>query len=346
MTQVGEPEQLQQEIATLRQQVAELSNQLKALEERLVKDSYYNHLPPSPDRFGQAPEGLRQKSRKKKLVVWLASLLLLVAIVSGAVLTTHEPGALRNIIKSTIPISSTSLTSISLSSKDMLPPGSVLPSESECAARVRRSSWEPRPDNTTANQSVPTAQQIAQLGPWGPAMGDDAKADALRKQITGNFTGTTDEILQWAACKWGIDENIVRAEAIAESYWHQSERGDYTNNRADCPPGTWDGSGCYQSYGLLQLKYSVFPSTWPMSRDDSAFNVEYVYAVIRACYEGWTTYLADFPPVAGYPHYHAGDIWGCLGRWYSGRWYTQGAIDYINMVKSDLARKDWLQPGF
>ncbi len=346
MTQVGEPEQLQQEIATLRQQVAELSNQLKALEERLVKDSHYNHLPPSPDRFGQAPEGLRQKSRKK-LVVWLVSLLLLVAIVSGAVLITHEPGALSNIIKSTIPIPSTSLTSISLSSKDILPPGSVLPSESECTARVHRSSWEPRLDNTTANQSVPTAQQIAQLGPWGPAMGDDAKADALRKQITGNFTGTTDEILQWAACKWGIDVNIVRAEAIAESYWHQSQRGDYTNNRADCPPGTWDGSGCYQSYGLLQLKYSVFPSTWPMSRDDSAFNVEYVYAVIRACYEGWTTYLADFPPpVAGYPPYHAGDIWGCVGRWYSGRWYTQGAINYINMVKSDLTRKDWLQPGF
>lgn len=346
MTQVGEPEQLQQEIAALRQQVAELSNQLKALEERLVKDSHYNHLPPSPDRFGQAPEGLRQKSRKKKLVVWLVSLLLLVAIVSGAVLTTHEPGALWNIIKSTLPISSTSLTSISLSSKAMLLPGSTLPSDSECAARVRRSSWEPRPDNTTANQSVPTAQQIAQLGPWGPAMGDDAKADALRKRITGNFTGTTDEILQWAACKWGIDENIVRAEAIAESYWHQSQRGDYTNNRADCPPGTWDGSGCYQSYGLLQLKYSVFPSTWPMSRDDSAFNVEYVYAVIRACYEGWTTYLADYPPVAGYPPYHAGDIWGCVGRWYSGRWYSQGAIDYINMVKSDLARKDWLKPGF
>src|SRR5690242_20223600 len=53
------------------------------------------------------------------------------------------------------------------------------------------SSWEPRPDNTTANHRVPTAQQIADPDPWGPSIGLDPKADTLRKQITGNFTGTT-----------------------------------------------------------------------------------------------------------------------------------------------------------
>lgn len=227
-----------------------------------------------------------------------------------------------------------------------LPPGALLPGEQACAARVHRSFWEPRSDNAAANQRVPAQQQIAQLTSWGPAIGVDPKADTLRRQITGNFTGTTDEILQWVACKWGIDENIVRAEAVVESYWQQSYRGDYTNSRADCPPGIWDGSGCYQSYGILQLKYVVFPSAWPMSRDDTAFSAEYVYAVIRTCYEGWTTYLSDLTPVAGYPRYHAGDIWGCLGRWYSGGWYNQGAIDYINKVKSQLADKVWLRPGF
>src|SRR5690242_17064740 len=48
-----------------------------------------------------------------------------------------------------------------------LPPGTTLPSEAECASRVRRSSWEPRPDNSTANQSVPTKEQISKLAPWG-----------------------------------------------------------------------------------------------------------------------------------------------------------------------------------
>ena len=29
--------------------------------------------------------------------------------------------------------------------------------------------------------------------------------------VTGIFTGTTDDIIQWASCKWGIDEDIIRA---------------------------------------------------------------------------------------------------------------------------------------
>jgi hypothetical protein len=184
------------------------------------------------------------------------------------------------------------------------------------------------------------------MTPWGPATGLDSRADTLRKQITGNFTGTTDEILQWVACKWDIDENIVRAEAAVESGWHQSQRGDYTNDQSRCPPGTWDGSGCYQSYGILQIKYFFFKNAWPMSRDDTAFSAEYMYGIIRACYEGWTTYLSQRTPIKGYPRYHAGDVWGCVGRWFSGGWYDQEAVDYIKEVKTALANKDWLRAGF
>ncbi len=217
-----------------------------------------------------------------------------------------------------------------------------MPSEAVCASRVHRSSWEPRPDNTTANHRVPTAQQVASLDPWGPNIGLDPKADTLRKQITGNFTGTTDEIFQWVACKWGISTDIVRAEAMEESYWNQSLIGDWATDPSLCPPGTWNGTGCYQSYGILQIKYIYFKSTWPMGHDDTAFNAEYVYGTIRACYEGWTTYLYQRVPIAGYPHYHAGDLWGCLGRWYSGGWYDQGALQYIAAVKAHLANKEWL----
>src|SRR5207247_1722894 len=162
----------------------------------------------------------------------------------------------------------------------------------------------------------------------------------------GNFTGKTDEILQWVACKWGIDEDIVRAEAVTESYWYQSQVGDWTTDRSACPPGTWDGTGCYQSYGILQIKYIYNTTEWPMSRDDTAFNAEYTYGLIRTCYEGWTTYLYDQTPASSYPGYHAGDLWGCIGTWYSGNWYDQAAIDYINHVKTELANKVWLQPDF
>lgn len=226
------------------------------------------------------------------------------------------------------------------------PPGAVLPSEAQCAASVRHSSFEPRPQNAQANQTVPTAQQIAGLASWGASMGQNPLADSLRKQISGNFSGTTDEILQWAACKWGIDPNIARAEAVIESSWTQSQRGDYTSDQTACPPGTWDGQGCYQSYGILQVKYIYFQSAWPMVRTDTAFNAEFMYGIIRACYEGWTTYLSQRTPLPGYPPYHAGDIWGCLGRWFSGGWYDQGAVDYIQKVKTAMAHKAWLQADF
>lgn len=282
--------------------------------------------------------------RLRKLAIILVSLLLLIAVIVFSVSIIHKPRALWHIIASVnLHLPPTPAASERFNT---LPPGAKLPGESECAARVRRFAWEPRPDNSTANHRVPTAQQISEMEPWGPAIGVDPRADSLRRQITGDFTGTTDEILQWVACKWGIDEDIVRAEAVAESNWHQSQLGDWTTNPRFCPPGTWNETGCYQSYGILQVKYFYFRGTWPMIRDDTGFDAEYMYGVIRTCFEGWTTYLNDRTPVAGYARYHAGDIWGCLGRWYSGWWYTQGAINYINSVKALLANKNWLQPEF
>src|SRR5215468_6456702 len=92
-----------------------------------------------------------------------------------------------------------------------LPPGSALPSDAECAARVRRSSWEPRPENEVANHT-----NVYEQG--GRLKGSDLRRSGYEQRVTGNFTGTTDEIIQWGACKWGIDENIIRAQAVRESY--------------------------------------------------------------------------------------------------------------------------------
>lgn len=280
----------------------------------------------------------------QRVILLSITLLLLLIIVLGTVIATHRPHTLWTMVASLYmkpPAASTIAGGFTT-----LPPGAQLPDEQECSNRVHRSAWEPRPDNQKANQSLPTQEQLALLTPWDQKIGLDPKANNLLQQINGNFTGTTNEILQWAACKWGIDENIVRAETVVESSWHQSYQGDYTNDINYCPPGTWDGKGCYQSYGLLQLKYYYFQSAWPMSRDDSAFNVEYVLGVIRTCFEGWTTYLNDRTPLPGYARYHAGDLWGCLGRWYSGGWYDQGAVYYIQQVKTALANKSWLEAGF
>jgi hypothetical protein len=224
-----------------------------------------------------------------------------------------------------------------------LPPGSALPSDSDCAARVRQSSWEPRPENSTANQTRPTTAQQAQIqaASWANAGMDGATSDAYLHRVTGNFTGTTDELLQWVACKWGIDEDIVRAQVDYESDWYQSQRGDYASGSAKCPPGTFDGTGCYHSYGLLQVKYDWAPYTWPMSVQSTPFNVDYAYAWWRNCYEGHAAYLYQQTST-----YHAGDLWGCIGFWYTGRWYDPAATDYISQVRNLYATKPWLQPGF
>lgn len=97
---------------------------------------------------------------------------------------------------------------------------------------------------------------------------------------------------------------------------------------------------------MLQIKYVYFKTEWPMSRQDTASNAEFVIGWIRNCYEGWADYLYNVTPAPGYSSYHAGDIWGCMGFWFSGSWYIQGAIDYIQKVQQYYNQKPWLQPGF
>ena len=226
-----------------------------------------------------------------------------------------------------------------------LPPGSSLPSDADCAARVRRSSWEPRPDNTAANNFNVYAQGGRLTGSYLDQYGYESRVtgnftgtqarplvrnifQSYESRVTGNFTGTTDEIIQWASCKWGFDENTVRAQAVAESYWHQSQLGDCGNNTQ---PET---HGC-ASVGILQVKGAdippTHPGTWPYAYQSTAFNIDYTLAVRRACFEGKETWLGDTNP-----SYAAGDEWGCIGRWYSGRWYDPGAVNYIASVKNYL----------
>lgn len=234
-----------------------------------------------------------------------------------------------------------------LTGGQVLPPGSKLPSDAACAAAVPSSTWEPRPANATANAKMPTADQLANVGPWDTSRGMDAKSDALRQRVTGHYTGTTDQILQWAACKWGVDPDIVRAQAVVESYWRMSAAGDMTSDSATCPPqALYKGSQCYQTYGILQIKYPYYTSAFPMAREDTAFNADYVYGWMRNCYEGWADYLYDRTPATGFAKYHAGDIWGCIGFWYSGSWYDSSALPYIAHVKAVYANKIWLTASF
>jgi hypothetical protein len=104
------------------------------------------------------------------------------------------------------------------------------------APRRSNPTWEPTPDNGQANHTILSPPYNWSVENYWTLW------RAKRDQVTGNFAGTTTEIIQWAACKWGIDEDTIRAAAVMESYWHMSDLGDVCG-----PPGE-------ASYGLLQIK--------------------------------------------------------------------------------------------
>jgi len=210
-----------------------------------------------------------------------------------------------------------------------LPPGSVLPSSSTCAGLVR-----------------PTAENIPENVLWNTRFGttvtgttylsDEINGLPLEARIDGNFTGTTDEIIQWAACKWGFDENHVRAQAQIESSWFAGKLGD-------CGFVTVPETlGC-ASVGLLQIRGAelnpVHPGTMPWAWDSTAFNLDYALAVHRACFEGLEIWLDGVSP--NNVPYATGDLLGCSGRWFSGDWYSTAAITYMTSLEDILDNRRW-----
>ena len=234
-----------------------------------------------------------------------------------------------------------------------LPPGSVLPDDEECAEKVLIDDLpERRPENAEANAVVglPPLALAAEVddadeGADGEAVeaalaidgADEFWNAELAPRITGDFSGTTGQILRWGACKWGFDEEVTRARAVTESSWRMSTAGDETEDPELCELIELE-SPCAQSYGLLQVKGTVHTGTYPLSSQSSAFGVDYAMAWLRACYEGSFEWL-----IVDDNDYAAGNEFGCVGAWFSGNWLDQGAEDYIAEVRGHLEDRTWLQ---
>jgi hypothetical protein len=197
---------------------------------------------------------------------------------------------------------------------ETLAPGALLPSGEWCAGQVRSAS-ETRSMNASYNQTRGTSA-------------NDRSPSSIYGRVDGDFTGTTDEIIQWAACKWGIDEDVARAQIAKESYWDMRVGGDLSSNQNDCHPDlrTNDGSDCPESIGLGQVRWLYHMEAFEDSNhmeafedsnaiESSAYNVDYTYAVWRDCYDGNLGWLNTVERGATYG---AGDLDGCLGVWFSG----------------------------
>src|SRR2546422_297600 len=125
---------------------------------------------------------------------------------------------------------------------------SSLPSDAQCAAQVHHSTWEPRPENYQQNHTKPAPGAMAasfSSRPRNQGGGYNSLWDTwLLRRVDGQFTGTTDGIMQWAACKWGLPDNLIRAVAVGESTWFQ-----YLHFPNDASYGGGGGGSCYWNRG-------------------------------------------------------------------------------------------------
>jgi hypothetical protein len=150
-----------------------------------------------------------------------------------------------------------------------------------------------------------------------------------KRRVTGRYRGTTDEIIQWAAYKHGIREDLLRAVAVKESWWRMETVGDNGD-----------------SFGLFQVRrpYHCVEPSCEQFRDDAALNADYWASIVRTYYDGKQTWLNTVSG-NGAP-YRAGELWGSIGAWFSGRWHDPGAESYVAKVKDYLQRRVWRTRDF
>ena len=232
----------------------------------------------------------------------------------------------------------------------LLPVGSYasLPGDAKAASEVHRSGWEPRPGNAHYNQTIPVHLNLRRENVASRAY-DPRWNKYILGRITGNFTGTTDEIFQWAAAKWGLPDNLLRAIAYMESDWRQSNHGDYVSDRAKCPRG-YSKLPCPVTFGIVGTKSTSWPGVFPWNRASTAAGADVLGGWIRGCYEGWVWWLRDHGNRSR-GGYHAGDIWGCVGAWYSGDWHDgpaegPGGESYSLRARYWDRVRPWLSPRF
>jgi hypothetical protein len=210
-----------------------------------------------------------------------------------------------------------------------LPPGAPLPSGARCAAKVRRAP-ENRPANVPYNETSGHSRQM----PKGDWLGATTWRNVYFRRVNGAFTGTTDEILQWVSCKWGIDEDVTRARAAAESSWRQRWFGDEGH-----------------TVGILGVKCMVpgdaHRFTYPECYESTSYNADYATAFVRACYDNLFAQGHWFNNgIPARPADPAGDrrLWECVGLWFSGR-FEAGNRAYISAVRLQYATEPWRRGG-
>jgi hypothetical protein len=164
---------------------------------------------------------------------------------------------------------------------------------------------------------------------------------------------TTDDLIQWAAHKWGIPEDWLKAEFVQESYWSMYQLGDEeTVSQAQYTaypfqsrvPGTLN---VYQSLGITQERWapdgSVGVGAEPLRWESEAFNLDYQASVVRFFYDDPDGARSSW----GDKTYAPCEKWNSIGGWFNPYpWANAGQAGYIQDVQRDLATRAWRSSSF
>jgi hypothetical protein len=184
---------------------------------------------------------------------------------------------------------------------------------------------EQRPDNADENLTLGRGGFSGHVDGTSTDARYGARVWGNSRTSAGAVLATTRELLDWSACKWGLDPDITYARAVVESTWHMSTVGDGGH-----------------SHGILQINDLYHDTAYPQSARSTPFNVDYAGAWQRACLDGDFTWLGARYVKAKGPRL----VWGCVGAWYSGEWDDPAARQYIGWVRKELHLRRWERPGF
>ncbi len=213
---------------------------------------------------------------------------------------------------------------------------------------------EQRPTNVSANNTVPSDAALLAFHEQA-ALGFNVMA----KYVTGRpglASPSTDDLIQWASCKWGIPTEIERAQVYEESKWFNLDGvgkglgdeacGASKAEEEQIPAIARKGGGCiYTSLSLAQVKWrlnnSPQPGTNPLRWQSTAFALDYLGATVRFYYDGFC------PSWVG-SGCTAGNQWRSIAAWFSPNPWTgnSGATKYEGEVQHWLAEKPWTKAGF
>jgi hypothetical protein len=217
------------------------------------------------------------------------------------------------------------------------PPGSPPLTDAQAAACVTPSG-ENRPQNAAPNAKAPTAAELAAFHGAEDAYGrTPAEYNPDFAYVTGGGARyglrSTDDLIEWAAYKWGVPEDMVRGQMIMESGWSMLQKGDRRDWATPVAslypaPAVIDADSVWESLGIAQIRWRHTvpwnPGVEPLRWQSTGFALDYSQALIRYYYDGYCDWCGGA--------YSAGDPDGAYrtyvsGSWADGQWYADGVRD-------------------